>query len=80
MRIDHKNDRLVNDVLGLSTDLVGQDINHLFDLLEVCELLSRNFIKFSPGSYVCACMIKSKLEGSSRDDTITSWQKVQSYD
>jgi len=78
MRIYGKNDWFIDNIFTLSTNLICQFINHCLNLGEIFEFFSWNFIEFSPWSDIFRSMIKSQLQWSSSDDSITSWQKVQS--
>jgi len=76
MRVDSKHNRLINNILALTTNLISQKINGLFDLVEVSELLVRYFIKLCPRLDIFCRMVQTELEGTPRNHTITSGQEV----
>jgi hypothetical protein len=59
MRIDGEHNRLINNVLALTTNLVRQKIYGLLDLVEVCELLVRYLIELGPGLDIFCRMIQT---------------------
>jgi hypothetical protein len=77
MRIDGEHNRLINNVLALTTNLVRQKIYGLLDLVEVCELLVRYLIKLGPGLDIFCRMIQTELEWTPCNDTVTSRQEVE---
>jgi hypothetical protein len=66
MRINMENNRLVDDILGLSANLVCQEIDCLLDLGKVSELFSWDLIEFSP---------RRKLRLNHTTSEITPWAK-----
>ena len=57
VREDVKDNRLVDNVLLLATDLICQKVNGLFDLLEVGEFLIGYFFEFGPRLDQLRCMV-----------------------
>lgn len=81
MREHLEDDRLVNDALTLTTDLVCHVLNLLSDLVEVSELLARNLLwKDSPGLTIVMQMCQSKLKRAASDNTTSSGQEVNTHD
>lgn len=73
VREDLKDDRLVYDSLGFSTDLVGESLNGLSDFVEVSEFLSGDFFReHSPRLLLVVQMSKSHFKRTARHDTTSS--------
>jgi len=80
VRVDGQHDGLVDDVLARTADLVREEVDGLLDLLEVGELLVRDFLELSPGLNIIWSMIKSEFERPSCNNSISSWQKIKPND
>jgi len=77
VRINRQNNWFVNDVLTFTTNLVCKEIDSLLYLCKIGELFVWHLLKLGPWSNVLRCMVKSELQWSPSNDTITSWQKVK---
>lgn len=77
MRVDRQNDWLIDNIFTLTADLVGEEINRLLDLSKIRELLVGHLIELGPWGDVFGGVIQTQFQGSSRDDTITSGEEVQ---
>jgi len=75
-----QDDRLVDDIFGSSANFVRQEVDRILDLAEVGELLVGDFFELCPRLNVLCAMVQSELKWTSRDDTITSWQEVETND
>jgi len=80
MRVDRKHDWLINNILALTTNLVGQKVNRLLDFGEVGELLIWHLFELCPRLDIFCRMVQTQLEGTARNDTITSRQEVKTND
>lgn len=72
---------LVNNVFIVSANFVREPDDVVLNFLEVCEFSSRNFIRENCiWRCVSIYVVETKLKGTSRDYTITSWQEVKTDD
>jgi len=75
-----KDDGLVDNSFGLTTDLVGETFDGLTHLFEVSKFLSRNFLREdSPGLLVIMQMSESHFERTARHNTTSSGQEIDSH-
>jgi hypothetical protein len=73
VREDLKDDRLVYDSFGFSTDLVGESLNGLSDFVEVSKFLSGDFFReHSPRLLLVVQVSKSHFKRTARHDTTSS--------
>jgi hypothetical protein len=76
-----EDDRLVDDSLLGSTDLVCDRLNLFSDLVEVCPFLSRNFLwEHRPGLSRVMQMSKSQFQRTTSDNATTSGQEIDTHD
>lgn len=74
VRINIENDWFINDILLLSTNLICQKVNCLFDLLKVGEFLIWYLFKLCPRFNIFWSMIQSQFKWSSRNDTLLKYK------
>jgi len=79
VRIDCQYDRLVDDVLALTTDFICKILNSRFDLSKVCELLL-NLVELGPRLTLFGSVVQSELQWTPCANTVSSWQAVQTND
>mmetsp|Transcript_11083 Transcript_11083/g.16856 ORF Transcript_11083/g.16856 Transcript_11083/m.16856 type:complete len:282 (+) Transcript_11083:1587-2432(+) len=80
MRVDAEHDGLIDDVLAGSTDLVGEEVDRLFHLLEVGELLVGHLFELSPRLDAFRGVVQTQFQGSTGYNTISSGQEVDTND
>ena len=81
MRVDVEDNRVINDVSLRARDFVCEGDDRVANLLEIGEFLSLDLLgELGPGLLALGLMVETELEGSTGDQTVTSWQEVEADD